>query len=565
MIEEEKNQLSCKDAELLIDESLDGMISLNDKEIMDKHLQNCDNCRKYLSESSELIKKIHSDTKNSVSISAQKKSELWSGVEAKVNFDKHKIEKEASAELSTFKKKEDFFSKYKYYIAGLAAAIIFVFILFGVKNINIDNSRLTQQNTFGIDSYWKVSSLAGSPLIGNIAMGALDSVKEGQWISTNDTSRAQIQIADLGIITIEPNSKVIVVKNAEGNNRIFVEYGTIDADMNPHQKSFFVEMPSAVAKDQGGNFTLTIDSVGDGMVFVKDGKIAVESLNKEAIVPAGNIVMTKKDIGVGTPFNQNSSREFKQAIFKFDFGNCEESCVNTILNNAKFTDAITLANLIPSVENKYKGEVYAKLANFVPPPRQIAKDSLPFMNEAEIDTWVDKIQKQVEENVERSMKDVAESIEHLKNLEFTFDTIQFNNKFEKNWNYKYHPKKYTWTEDSAFFNKEQFDKDMEEMQRELKENAFDQEQFKKDMENLKEDLKEMQEELKQENFLHNEEFKKEMERVKEELKESLKDIDENVKIEIQKSLDSVPGYKYKYKKKYNDEEPVDPTETTDEE
>ena len=72
-----------------------------------------------------------------------------------------------------------------------------------------------------------------------------------------------------------------------------MEYGTINADMNNNGKTFFVEMPSAVANDDKGKYTLTIDSAGDGLVFVRSGKVDVESSNRIAVVPAGNIVLTK--------------------------------------------------------------------------------------------------------------------------------------------------------------------------------------------------------------------------------------------------------------------------------
>jgi len=107
--------------------------------------------------------------------------------------------------------------------------------------------------------------------------------------------------------------------------------------------SFFTKImaPSAVAMDMGGEYKLTIDSSGDGLVYVKSGKVEVQSNNREAIVPAGNLVMTKKDLGVGTPFNENSSPRFKNALMNLDFRNCGGACVNTLLKNAKVSDAIT--------------------------------------------------------------------------------------------------------------------------------------------------------------------------------------------------------------------------------
>lgn len=528
----------CEQVELIIDDNLEGMISLKDKELMDSHIASCNDCSKYFTETSALIKKLNSLPKEINQLSTSKKNSLWKKVTSNIDTDKYK-NVEITSGISS---KQNFFSKYKYFVSGIAAVLLIGLIFYGVKNVNFKNSRLAQQNIIGMDTYWKVSNLQGSSMIGDAAMNSVDSIKEGQWIQTNDTSRAELNVANIGKVIIEPNSKVIFVKGADGNNRILVEYGTINADMKSKEKTFFVEMPSAVASDIGGTYTLTIDSTGDGLVYVKSGKVEVQSPNKGSIVPAGNLVITKKDIGVGTPFNENSSPQFKNALFNFDFGKCSGSCVNTLLNTAKLSDAVTLVNLIPKIDNEYKDDVYAKVANFVQPPNAIHRDSIPFLNEDEINKWVEKIQIEVNENVERSLRDVEKNLENLKSFEkFNMDSLKSLEDFAKNWKFKiktHQDRNYKWDSNTVYFDKEQFKQDMEEMKKDLKENQnFDKEQFKQDMENLKENLKDMQENLKENLNLNNEELKKEMEKVKEEIKNAVKEVEKAKKLKI--NIDSV--------------------------
>ncbi len=546
----------CEETELLIDEHIEGMISLKDKEAMDEHIANCKSCSDYLKETTALVKNLNSLPSQAVNLSVQQKNDLWKNVESKIDTEKYKKEMSLKTQVVADEGKtpNNFLYRYRYILSGIAALIVIGFIIFGVKNMKIESDRLSEQRAIGFGNYWKVSNLQGTSLISDVAMNKYDSIKEGQWILTNSDSRAELVVADLGKVIIEPNSKVIFVKSADGDKRILVEYGTINTVMNPNTKDFFVEMPSAVATDNGGSYMITIDSTGDGLVFVKSGKVEVASPNREAIVPAGNLVLTKKNLGVGTPFNENSSAKFKSALFNFDFGNCEGSCVKTLINNAKMSDAVTLVNLIPNVDKEYSDQVYTKLANFVPPPAGVPVDSIPYIDEEEINRWVDKIQAEVQANVERSMKEVEKSIEQINNAEYlNEETFKGLEDFAKNWKFqiKTNPEgTYVWEEDSLEFDKEQFKKDMEEMKKDIKENSkLNKEQLKEDMEELKEDLNEMKIELKENLDMNNEELKKELEKANEEIKKAMKEVEkinipDSVRHKIKVKVNSKDGFEF---------------------
>jgi len=551
---ENKNHYSrniCNDIELLIDEYLEGMIALKDKEIMDVHVSACAKCLAYLSETEILTKNLSSLPVETLNLSIQKKNELWEKVNTGIDSE---IKPVREIKI-TSNENQSVFSKHKYIFSGIAAAIAIAFLVFAVKKIDFKDVQLAQQqNTFGLPTYWKVSSIQGNPLIGDVAMNNIDSIREGQFIRTNDSSRAQLIIANMGNVIIEPNSKIIFIKGVDGNNRISVEYGTIESNMRSNPKTFFVEMPSAIAMDMGGDYKLTIDSTGDGLVYVKSGKVEVQSNNREAIVPAGNLVMTKRDLGVGTPFNENSSPRFKNALMNLDFGKCGGACVNTLLKNAKVSDAITLVSLISRVESQYKDEVYTKVANFVSPPSRIHSDSLPFFDIEKMNKWIDKIQVEVQENIEKNIENMEKSLENMKEFEMLhLDTLKMLEDFSKNWKFKM-PKfpegdlyKYEWDGDSAYFDKKEFEKDMKEFEKDMKEHEFDKEEFKKDMEDLKEELKDMQKDLKDNLNFNNEELKREMEKVKEEIKKAMEEVDKNLKIQIDTSV-----YRYKSKSKNKD-------------
>src|SRR4029079_8727959 len=133
----------------------------------------------------------------------------------------------------------------------------------------------------------------------------------------------------------------------------------------------------------------SVDKGGDGLLYVRTGKVSLESASgRESVVPEGKFCVTKQDIGPDTPFREDSSPQLKKALMEFDFGNCGGQCIKTILNNSKKTDAVTLVNMMPRVEEQYRTEVYNKVANYCPPPKNVPKDSIPkFKNLEDIDEW----------------------------------------------------------------------------------------------------------------------------------------------------------------------------------
>lgn len=512
---------NCSETELLIDEYLEGMIQLKDKEQMDEHMKDCSDCREYMKENEQLIKNLKLQGDENPYMTTVNKNEYWNKIEKQIDFNRHVKMSEEAAGIKSGNTDDGFFSRYKYILTGIAAALVIFVFYYIIKNTDTSRLQLADQNLIGLPTYWKVSSLKGTPLIGDIPVSSSDSIKEGQFILTNDTSKAELIIASLGKVIIEPNSKVVFIKGADGNNRIAVEYGTIEADMKSHNNEFFVELPSAVATDTKGNYKLTIDPAGDGLVYVTSGNVEIKSQNREAIVPAGNFVMTKKNIGVGTPFNENSSLLFKKALAEFDFGKCGETCVNTLIKTAKPTDAVSLVNMIPIVDDKYKDKVYTMAANFVTPPENVSHDSLFYYDDEKVKVWVYKIQEDVNKHIEKTLKDIEKYIEkdieknlvNLKEIEkLNFDTLQWLdkfNEFDKNWEYNFEklPEKnmykFEYDGDTAYFNKEEFDKNMKE---------------------LREELKDLNKDLKENLDLNKEELDKEMKEMKEEIREALKDV-----------------------------------------
>jgi len=539
----------CDETERLIDDYLEGNISPKDKEIMDSHVDSCEDCKGYLEATSKLKLQLGSLSTNYEYLSSSEKDELWKGVESKVDFEKRQTEELNKNFEDPAYRKYGLLYKYRYYASAFAALIVIGMIFFAVKNFKFESPVLTKQDSYGLPSYWKVTSLSGTPFISEEAMAKLDSIRDGEYIITNDSSRAELFITDIGKVLVEPNTKLMIVKGKDGRNKLYVIYGTIDADMKKVQEPVHVELPSAIAMDDGGSYKVTVDGSGDGLFYVKSGQVEVVSGNKQSVVPAGSLVMTKKDKGVGTPFSNLSSSVFKKALYNFDFGNCDVSCVTTILNSANKNDAVSLVNMITQVEEQYKDRVYAKVASFVPPPHPVHRDSIPFIDEKEIEDWVTKIEADVQANIEKNMKHLEENLENLKQLEFmTFDTLKWADDLNKKYNVKVkvYDNDFEFVEmpDSVmvYFDKEEFKQEMEELNKELEEdmkerNADLKIEMKELNDELNEELKNLNEELKDAGIERNEELRKELDKARQEVERALKEVGEKVKVEVNTNED----------------------------
>jgi len=539
----------CDETERLIDDYLEGNISPKDKEIMESHVDSCEDCKGYLEATSKLKLQLGSLSTNYEYLSSSEKDELWKGVESKVDFEKRQTEELNKNFEDPAYRKYGLLYKYRYYASAFAALIVIGMIFFAVKNFKFESPVLTKQDSYGLPSYWKVTSLSGTPFISEEAMAKLDSIRDGEYIITNDSSRAELFITDIGKVLVEPNTKLMIVKGKDGRNKLSVIYGTIDADMKKVQEPVHVELPSAIAMDEGGSYKVTVDGSGDGLFYVKSGQVEVVSGNKQSVVPAGSLVMTKKDKGVGTPFSNLSSSVFKKALYNFDFGNCDVSCVTTILNSANKNDAVSLVNMITQVEEQYKDRVYAKVASFVPPPHPVHRDSIPFIDEKEIEDWVTKIEADVQANIEKNMKHLEENLENLKQLEFmTFDTLKWADDLNKKYNVKVkvYDNDFEFVEmpDSVmvYFDKEEFKQEMEELNKELEEdmkerNADLKIEMKELNDELNEELKNLNEELKDAGIERNEELRKELDKARQEVERALKEVGEKVKVEVNTNED----------------------------
>ena len=254
--------------------------------------------------------------------------------------------------------------------------------------------RLRQQgfkNNFPNQSSWQVLRLDGAPRIGTEQIRFTGRLGIGEWLETDGTSRAQIAVSSIGTVDIDANTRVRLLETAPTEHRLELERGKMSAKIWAPPRLFFVDTPSAVAADLGCAYTLEVDDHGAGRLHVTSGWVALELKDRESIVPAEAACETRPGVGPGTPYFEDASALFKNALNEIDFPQNaaagETQAVNALLNEARPRDTLTLWHLLARVHGDDRARVYDKLAAFAPPPAGVTREGVLQLDRAMLEHW----------------------------------------------------------------------------------------------------------------------------------------------------------------------------------
>lgn len=253
-----------------------------------------------------------------------------------------------------------------------------------VQPVDPPNKALPAQNNL---PSWNVETIAG-----NQALAEKGKLAVGEFLETGANSRAKIQVADIGQVEIAPNSRVQLVNTNSKEHRLSLERGLMQAKILAPPRLFIVDTPSAVAVDLGCEYTLEVDRAGNSRLHVTSGYVALERGGRESIVPAGAVCLTKKGKGLGTPFSDDASAEFQNALFKFDFENGGSESLRTIIKESSLYDALTLWHLLSRVPRNEREKIFDALAAHVKPPANVNREGILRLNKKMLDAWWTEIE-----------------------------------------------------------------------------------------------------------------------------------------------------------------------------
>jgi hypothetical protein len=241
---------------------------------------------------------------------------------------------------------------------------------------------------------WNVARLGGAPLIDSQAIGDASKLGVGQWLETDATSRANIDVATIGHVEIDPNSRVRLLETNSEEHRLELQRGRLSAVISAPPKLFFVNTPSGVAEDLGCAYTLEVDDAGDSILHVTIGWVALQLVDRESAVPAGAACAMKRGFGPGTPYFEDATQSFRASLAKFDFAanaNEKTAALPTILGEARPRDAMTLWYLLLRAERSDRASVYDRMSALVTPPQDVTRNGVLNLDPQMLERWKVKL------------------------------------------------------------------------------------------------------------------------------------------------------------------------------
>jgi hypothetical protein len=293
---------------------------------------------------------------------------------------------EKIADMRPVKQHWNFFSlTWPYQLAAIGAIFLVAATVFLVRR-----PRLTGN----AGPSWDVARLEGTPRVGWHSVGEKSGPLKlgiGQTLVTDNSSRATITLDETGRIEVGVGSRLRLVTSGSGHKRLSLERGTIHAIIWAPPGEFVVDTPSAVAVDLGCVYTLHVDDSGAGLLRTTMGWVGFKLNGHESFIPAGAVCKTRPKIGPGTPYFEDASASFRDALSRFDFESNAPTERNALLGillvDARKDDSLTLWHLLSRVNETDRPAVYDRLASLARPPAGVTREGILRLDRPMLDAW----------------------------------------------------------------------------------------------------------------------------------------------------------------------------------
>jgi ferric-dicitrate binding protein FerR (iron transport regulator) len=226
---------------------------------------------------------------------------------------------------------------------------------------------------------WEVTGISGK-----------DRLRPGEVLQTDATTAAQVKIANIGQLTVDPNTRIRLLVTRPDEHRIALDRGKVEATTWSPPRLFIVDTPSARAVDLGCKYTLEVQEDGSSLLHVTLGLVALDRGSRETIVPAGAFCRTRSGMGPGTPFFEDSSVELQEALARLDSlneGPERTRQLEIVLRESHTRDALSLWHLLPRLDAQSRSLIFDRLAQLLPPPNEVTRDGIVALDPKMMDAW----------------------------------------------------------------------------------------------------------------------------------------------------------------------------------
>lgn len=349
--------MNCPDCSAQLNDYVDRELSAADARAIEAHVAGCADCRAALASLESLLAQARELPRE-----VEPARNLWPTIHSEV-------ERPRSPSASILR-----------WLVPLAAAAAILLLA-----ALVDRHSLRRESAAPA---WSVAAVTGAPRVNTRTVVGRTAFRLGQWLETDAASRARVVVGAIGDVTVDPNSRVRLTGVADANHRLELQRGSLRAFIYAPPRLFFVDTPSATAVDLGCAYTLTVADNGDGELHVTLGYVALEHGDREALIPARAMCLTRKGAGPGTPFVEDAPAALRDALVRFDFTpGAAPSALSEALRHARADDAITLWNLLSRTAGAARAAVFDRLSDLRSVPESVTRAGIVAGDEAMRRAW----------------------------------------------------------------------------------------------------------------------------------------------------------------------------------
>ena len=361
--------MTHEDVRTRLNDYVDDLLSLQERHEVESHLQSCDLCGKEFEELQHLTRRARALSAQEI----QPARDLWQEIVGRLEPQNPKITPLSSSMVRANRVQRSSWT----FAFRIAAALILAFGSF-LLTIKAPGEA------------WEVARLEGTPRIDDKQIVQSEQLAVGQWLETDERSRARIAIANIGHAEIGPGSKLRLLVTRDTEHRLELQKGHMSARVTSPPRIFIVETPSGTAVDLGCAYDLFVNEAGNGTIHVTSGEVSMEFNGVESFVPTGTMCETKRGVGPGTPYSDLSSETMRHSLRRFDFEKSGKGDLKSILAMATNVDAITLWHLLSRVDTAERGRVYDRFAILIPPPKGVTREGILELDRNMLENWLDE-------------------------------------------------------------------------------------------------------------------------------------------------------------------------------
>jgi len=235
---------------------------------------------------------------------------------------------------------------------------------------------------------WEVLALEGTPRIDARAVPGAARLRPGQWLRTDESSRARLAVADIGTVTVDPATRVRLVGSRPDHHRMELASGRVSAFITAPPRLFFIETASATVIDMGCIYELQADERGEGLLRVSVGLVELERAGRVWRVPAGHESPLRAGRNPGTPRRVDAPPALVEALDRLDAAGADApDALAELARVAGDADAVTLWHAAREGTGAGRSAVLARLAQAVPPPAGVDPGRPAGVTHADLDAW----------------------------------------------------------------------------------------------------------------------------------------------------------------------------------